>query len=58
MIGVCHHSETLEKLVVYQALYNQPEFGNNALWVRPYEMFGETVFVDGKEVKRFEWIGE
>jgi len=53
VIGIAQHSETLEKLVVYKALY-QPE-GEN-LWVRPLEMFLEDVEVDGKKMKRFEWI--
>lgn len=53
VIGVAHHSETLEELVVYRALYDNKEFGPNALWVRPKEMFLGTVEVDGKEVKRF-----
>lgn len=42
------HSETLEKMVVYRALY-----GDSQLWVRPYDMFIEEV--DGKSQKhRFE----
>ncbi len=42
------HSETLEKMVVYRALY-----GDNKLWVRPYDMFVEEV--EGKTQKhRFE----
>jgi hypothetical protein len=56
VIGIAHHSETLEELVVYRAQYDSPEFGPNALWVRPKEMFFETVIVDGKEVPRFEKI--
>lgn len=35
VIGVARHSETLEELVVYRALYDSEEFGKNALWVRP-----------------------
>ncbi len=56
VIGIAKHSETLEELVVYQALYESKEFGNNAIWVRPASMFTETVLVNGKEVKRFEFI--
>jgi len=35
LIGVGLHSETHEAMVVYRALYDSEEFGNNALWVRP-----------------------
>ena len=35
VIGVAHHSETLEELVVYRALYNQKTYGSNSLWTRP-----------------------
>lgn len=51
VIGVATHSETLEKLVVYRALY-----GDCDLWVRPYEMFVESVEINGKIVPRFEFI--
>ena len=54
VIGIAHHSETLEELVVYKALYDTPDFGYGAIWVRPLVMFEEVVVVDGKEVKRFE----
>ena len=54
VIGVAKHSESLEELVVYKALYQNAE-GN--LWVRPLKMFMEMVVVDGKEVKRFEFVG-
>ncbi|MBU1178650.1 DUF1653 domain-containing protein [Patescibacteria group bacterium] len=57
VIGLARHSETLEELVVYKALYNSSEFGNNALWVRPRAMFLETVDIDGEKVPRFEFIG-
>jgi len=53
VIGTCHHSETLEALVVYKALYDCEEFGNESLWVRPVEMFFESVIIDGKEQPRF-----
>lgn len=43
------HSETLEDMVVYQALY-----GERGIWVRPLSMFLEQVEVDGKLVNRFE----
>jgi cyclomaltodextrinase len=51
VVGTARHSETLEELVVYKALY-QPE-GEN-LWVRPLDMFREEVEINGKKVKRFE----
>ena len=51
VIGVASHSETLESMVVYKALY-----GEGGLWVRPLSMWDETVIVDGKEVKRFSKI--
>jgi hypothetical protein len=53
VIGVATHSESLEKMVVYKALYQQE--GEN-LWVRPLEMFAENVMVGGNLVKRFEKI--
>ncbi|HET6806695.1 MAG TPA: DUF1653 domain-containing protein [Frateuria sp.] len=48
VLGTARHSETLEELVVYRALY-----GGHGLWVRPVGMFGETVLVDGRPVPRF-----
>lgn len=58
VIGLARHSETREEMVVYRALYDSPEFGKNALWVRPKEMFFSKVIVDGVEKSRFEYIGE
>ena len=52
VLGTATHSETLEELVVYRALY-----GEGKLWVRPVSMWNETVEKDGKTVKRFEFIG-
>lgn len=56
VIDIARHSETLEEMVIYRALYDSPEFGNNALWVRPKEKFCETILVDGKEIQRFKFI--
>ena len=47
VIGVARHSETLEEHVVYRQ-----EYGEHGLWVRPKQMFSETVQVDGREVPR------
>ena len=54
VIGIARHSETLEELVVYKALYQKE--GEN-LWVRPLKMFVEEVEIEGKMVKRFEFVG-
>jgi hypothetical protein len=51
--GLARHSETLEPLVVYQALY-----GERGLWVRPAAMFLETVEAGGRRVPRFARIGD
>ena len=56
VIGVCHHSETKEELVIYRALFDSPEYGHNALWVRPKKMFLEEVEVQGKKVPRFKFV--
>jgi len=57
VIGTARHSETLEELVVYRALYDSAEFGENALWVRPKKMFLEQVAVNEKKMPRFEFVG-
>jgi hypothetical protein len=51
ILGIARHSETLEELVVYQALY-----GEGDIWVRPLAMFLEDVQVDGKRQPRFKLI--
>ena len=55
--SIARHSETLEELVVYKALYDSEEFGPNSLWVRPKKMFMGNVVADGKEISRFRYIG-
>ena len=56
VIGVAHHSETLEEFVLYRALYECRDFGQGSIWVRPVKMFFEDVLVDGKKVPRFRLI--
>ena len=56
VIGITIHSETLERLVLYRALYSSKEFGEDTLWVRPLSMFTEDVIVEGKTVPRFKKI--
>ena len=51
-LGVALHSETQEELVVYGQ-----EYGDHGLWVRPKQMFLETVEVDGQAVPRFRYLG-
>ena len=53
VVNLVHHSETQEPLVLYRALY-----GDHGLWVRPLEMFFETIERDGKTLQRFEPISE
>lgn len=53
VIDVARHSETLEYLVVYECLYDNPD---GRLWVRPLGMFLEEVEVNGKKMPRFKFI--
>jgi cyclomaltodextrinase len=52
VIGIVRHSESLQELVLYRALY-----GDGGLWVRPADMFSEFIERDGKRMPRFEYIG-
>jgi len=51
VLGTVRHSETLEPLTLYRALY-----GAHGLWVRPAAMFGEQVLIDGVMQPRFAKI--
>jgi hypothetical protein len=49
VVDTVRHSETLEPMTLYRALY-----GEHGLWVRPAAMFAEAVEIDGKAVPRFQ----
>ena len=51
VLGIARHSETLEPMVVYRALY-----GNCELWVRPAAMWTETVNTNGYNGPRFQYL--
>ena len=51
VVGFAKHSETLEDMVIYKALY-----GEGGTWVRPLSMWDNPIEVDGKTVQRFEYI--
>ncbi|MET1257284.1 DUF1653 domain-containing protein [Aliikangiella maris] len=51
VVGTAMHSETEELLVLYYPLYKPLEY-----WVRPFDMFVESIAVNGQMVKRFEFI--
>lgn len=53
VIGIARHSETLESMVIYRALY-----GDGDLWARPAAMWDETVLTANGPVKRFTLIEE
>ena len=53
LIDIALHSETLEEMVVYRALY-----GERGLWVRPAAMWDEQIERDGQVMRRFTYIGD
>lgn len=53
VIGTALHSETLEPMIVYRALY-----GEHGLWVRPAHMWGELVDTREGRVCRFAYVGQ
>ena len=60
VIGTVRHSETLEEMVLYRPLYAKVDSATataSALWVRPRKMFEEEIFVDGRKMLRFEFVG-
>ena len=53
VLHIAKHSETLEEIVVYQAMY-----GERGVWVRPKAMFEEVIERDGRTFRRFEPISD
>lgn len=53
VIGLARHSETLEPMVVYRALY-----GEGGLWVRPATMWNDMIEREGRQYQRFTYIHE
>lgn len=53
VIGIANHSETMEPMVVYRALY-----GEHGLWVRPAAMWNEIVEKENYTGPRFQYLGE
>ncbi len=53
VIGIANHSETMEPMVVYRALY-----GEQGLWVRPAAMWNEVVEKETYHGPRFQYVGE
>ena len=53
VLGTVRHSESLEPMTLYQALY-----GQQGLWVRPAAMFGETVDIGDQVQPRFSRVGD
>lgn len=53
VIGIAKDSESMREFVVYRALY-----GERGLWVRPLDMFSESIERDGKRMPRFEYVGD
>ena len=55
VLGMAKHSETLEDLVVYEALYDNKV---SKTWARPLAMFLDKIEKDGELINRFEFVGE
>lgn len=53
LLEIATHSETMEQMAVYRALY-----GEKGIWVRPASMWSETVEKDGYSGPRFQYIGD
>ncbi len=53
IIGIWKHSETLEDLVIYEALYDNPV---SKIWCRPLSNFTEEILIQNKKIKRFEIV--
>ena len=55
VLSIAKHSETLEDMVIYEALYENEV---SKVWVRPLKMFTEKVIVNGMRIPRFKYVGK
>ena len=58
VIHVGKHSESVEDVVIYEALYECRTGGKGSIWVRPLEMFNEIITDNDESVRRFEYMGD
>lgn len=56
IIGFATHTETLEEMVIYRSLYHSEQYGDRAMWVRPKQMFFESITLNGRVVTRFQKV--
>ncbi len=56
VLYVAIHSELLQEMVVYKALYDHDLYWDNSIWVRPKDMFLESVEINWKSLPRFEYV--
>jgi hypothetical protein len=53
VLAIAHHTETGEKLVVYQGHYHTDDLGDEPIFVRPRDMWEENVEYEGAVLPRF-----
>lgn len=58
LVGEAVHSETLEALVLYEQLYETPDYPKGTIWARPKTLFEGEIEIDGKKRPRFRHIKE
>ena len=56
IIAIGTNTESLEEMVVYQALFESEKWGPNKIWIRPLKMWFDKININGKEVSRFTLI--
>lgn len=56
VLALAHHTETGECMVVYQGQYDTEDLGKHPVFVRPQEMFEDTVELEGRQIDRFTKI--
>jgi len=53
VLSTGRHSESEEWMVIYRTLYD-----DGSIWIRPYDMFTESIEINGKNLKRFAYMGK